>query len=80
MKKVMGSFMLISLSESESGVAKMQTLNETGAFLWGELSNDITFEELVKKLTAEYDVDEETAQKDVSAFLSVLEKSDLIEK
>ena len=80
LKKVMGSYMIISLSESESSIAKMQTLNETGAFLWDELSKSSTEEALVKRLTEEYDVDSSTALKDVSAFLKALEQSNLLEK
>ncbi|MGM9552507.1 MAG: PqqD family protein [Clostridia bacterium] len=77
LKKVMGSYMIISTVDESSS---MQTLNETGAFLWEHLTNDTNADMLCEKLTAEYDVDMETAKKDVEAFLSALEKSNLLEK
>ena len=48
------------------------TLNETGAFLWKQLGADISREELIARLTAEYEVTPEQAATDVEAFLQKL--------
>ena len=50
----------------------MITLNETGAFLWERLNEETTTEALVAALLSEYDVDNETAQKAVEAFVRKL--------
>ena len=50
----------------------MITLNETGAFLWKQLETDKDEAALVAALLAEYDVDAQTAQKSVVAFVQKL--------
>ena len=51
----------------------MITLNETGAFLWERLQKEATVEDLVQALLGEYDVDRETAEAAVAAFVKKLE-------
>lgn len=50
----------------------MITLNETGKFLWERLESETDEAALVAALLAEYDVDAETAQKSVAAFVKKL--------
>lgn len=54
-------------------------LNNTGAFLWNILKDGAEKEELIGKLQAKYGIDQQTAQKDVEAFLATLEKVGCIE-
>lgn len=74
-KKVMNSYMLVS-PEGES--TTMQTMNETGAFLWSLLEEDTTIEEMTQKMVAEYDVDRDRAKGDVEAFVKKLQASGLL--
>ncbi len=78
LKKVMGSFMIISTADSDTN--QMQTMNETGAFLWNLLSEDTTKEKMLQALMEEYDVDFSTAKNDIDAFITKLENSNLLEK
>lgn len=57
----------------------MITLNETGAFLWERLNEETTTEALVAALLGEYDVDNETAQKAVEAFVQKLNDHGFLE-
>ena len=50
----------------------MITLNDTGAFLWKQLAEETDEAGLVSALLAEYDVDQATAQKSVTAFVQKL--------
>ena len=78
LKKVMGSFMIISTEDD--GVNQMQTLNETGAFLWNLLEEDTTIDEMVNAMIKEYDVDADTAKADIEAFICKIENSNMLEK
>ncbi len=78
LKKVMGRYMIVSLRED--GMNHMQTLNETGAFLWDLLNRDSTVEEMTEKLTAEYETDSETARADIETFIGALRASSLLEE
>ena len=56
----------------------IMSTNETGAFLWGLLEKGAAEEELTEKLLKEYAVDQETAKKDIAAFIAQLKEKDLI--
>ena len=76
-KKVMGSYMLVS-PNGESGT--MQTMNETGAYLWDLLTKDTTVDEMVAKMVKEYDVDAACAKSDIENFISKLRSSNLLDE
>ncbi len=57
----------------------MIRLNDTSAFLFDLLKKDRTEEDLVNALVEKYDVDEETAKKDVEDFIEVLAQPGIIE-
>lgn len=55
------------------------TVNEPGTVLLDRLQQDRTEAELVAALVAEFDVDESTAQADVSAFVESLRQLGLLD-
>lgn len=77
-KKVMNRYMIVSTDDS--AVHNMQTLNETGAFLWNLLTEETTIDKMCLSLTAEYDIDADTAKKDIEKFVSSLDAASLLEK
>lgn len=56
----------------------MITLNDTGRFLWERLAVGAECEELVDALLEEYDVDRETAERNVMAFTARLKELDFL--
>ena len=58
----------------------MVRLNATSKFLFEQLQDDKTEDELVKAMTDKYYVDEETARKDVQSFVETLVKPGIIEE
>ena len=54
-------------------------LTETGAFIWKMLPAVKTEDEIVAKMLEEYDVDKDTAEKDVSEFLGRLRTYGIID-
>lgn len=54
-------------------------MTETGAFIWSVLPQAETEEDVVNKMLEEYDVDKETAQKDVKEFLDRLRSYGIID-
>ena len=62
-------------SENFNGIIR---LNESGAFLFRQLQEGATVEELVARLTEEYDVDEATAHRDAESFLAALKEADAL--
>ena len=57
----------------------MITLNETGAWIWKNLEEEKSFEELLSAFLEEYEVEQEKAEKDLALFLQTLRESNLID-
>ena len=53
-------------------------LNPTGCVLWLMLADGATEAGLVQRLTEEFDIDQQTAHRDVEAFLTACRENDLI--
>lgn len=79
-QKVGNSYVAIAVGESSKTFRTMIKLNATGAFLWNKLAErDITEEELVEALLAEYDVDRELAQADVHRIVTTLAENQILQ-
>lgn len=57
----------------------MLSLNSTCAYVWELLTEERTYEELLASLTEKYDVDKETAQRDLDGFLKALKEAQILE-
>ena len=55
-------------------------LNETGLVLWKALHIDQTIDSLTDIIVSEYEIDRETAMRDVESFLGVLRNAGLLEE
>ena len=79
LRNVAGSFVVVPVGNATLEYNGMMNLNETGAFLFGKMIEGINREDLIKALTDEYDVDDETAKQDVDAFIEKVKEQDLFE-
>jgi len=79
LKEVADSFVIVPTGANIVDFSAMITINETGAFLWNLLKEDISEVELCDRLCSEYDVDRETALSDVKDFTSVLKDKKVID-
>jgi len=72
-KRIEGTLFLIDL-DSDS----MIELNEVGSCIWESFSQTETFDNIIKKITDEFEIEPERAKKDVHGFLKELKRCDLI--
>ncbi|MDD6728776.1 MAG: PqqD family protein [Eubacteriales bacterium] len=79
-REIAGSNIVVPVGKTSLDFNGMITLNESGSFFWDCLCIDTTIDEVVKKVTDEYEVDDATARKDVEAFVKMLEDNNLLEK
>ena len=63
-RNIAGSNIVVPVGNAERIFNGMITLNDSGAFFWNALLKDTTVDEVVKKVTSEYEVDEEKAKAD----------------
>lgn len=78
LRQVAGSNIVVPVGKLDfDGVI---TLNDTGVFIWKLLSAGCTKDELIEKITAEYDVSQEIASKDAELFIEKLRGAKLIDE
>ena len=80
LRKVVEIYVIIGIGSEAYAPNQIMSLNETGAFLWGLLEKGSSREALIDALPREFEVDRETAQKDVDAFLAQLREKALIDE
>lgn len=70
---------LVALDVDEVDYSQVITLNGTAAFIVEQLSNDVyTENELVTRVCAKYEIDEQTARQDIRALINELADKRLI--
>ncbi len=79
LRTVAGSNIVVPIGEGSIDFSGVITLNEVGAFLWKILEQPADKAALLEKLTAEYDVDANTASQDIDAFLAKLREANLLD-
>jgi sensor domain CHASE-containing protein len=80
LRSVGGRNVVVAIGKASEDFNGLITLNETGAFLWKQLQNGTTYQELLDKLLAEYDVDEQTAREGIDQFLETARGAELIDE
>lgn len=78
LRQVGGHWIVVPVGAQVIHFNCMITLNDTGAFLWQQLQNEHTAEELTEAMLQEYDVPREVAQADVAQFVEKLQQAELL--
>lgn len=78
-RNIAGSYIVVPVGATIKSFNGMITLNESGAFFWDCFCKETTVDEVVKKVTDEYDVDPERARKDIEKFVDMLQSNGLLE-
>ena len=79
LREVVGNYIVVAVGEAVKNFNGIINLNETGAFLWKQLQEGATEEQLQKAMLEEYDVQEDVAQKDIKAFIDKLNEKGLLD-
>lgn len=79
LREVAGNIIVVPVGDAVLNFDGMINLNETGAFLWKKLEDDVDHYYLLEELMKEYDVDEETAKADISDFLNKMYGAGLLD-
>lgn len=80
LRSVANRHVVVAVGQASVDFNGLITLNDTGAFIWEELSKDCTYDELLKKMLEVYEVDEKTAREGIDSFLETARSADLIEE
>ncbi len=77
--EIMNEWVLVPNVSSRIQIDGLLTLSESGVFLWKQLSNEKSKDELVSSILEEYEVDRNTAELDVKKFIEDLDSKGLIQ-
>ena len=73
-REVEGEIVALDLESS-----KYLSVNQTGALLWPALADGATRPELIARLVQTFEIDQDTAAKDLDSFLNSLAEQNLLE-
>ncbi len=79
LREVAGNYIVVAVGEAVKNFNGIINLNETGAFLWRQLQEGATEEQLKAAMLEEYDVQEDVAQNDIKAFIDKLNEKGLLD-
>ena len=80
LRSLAGCFIVTGDGRSPVDFSKVISLNETAAYLWGEVKDkEFSVDDLAALLTARYDVDEQTAKADAQKLADTWRDADLLE-
>ncbi len=80
LRNVGGSYLVVATGKVGATFKKIVELNETSAFLFNSILNGAsTLDDLVNKMTLEYDVDKHQVEVDIKAFIEKMKGLDIIE-
>ena len=79
-REIAGKTVAIAVGSASKDFHGMLALNSTGLFIWNQLENDTTEENVVSELIKIYDVDEARARDDVRNIITVLKNAGIVEE
>ena len=80
LREIAGDYIIIPTGATVLEFNGLITVNEVGVTLWNMLQEEVTMEDLVQGVLAEYDVQEEVAREDIQEFLDELVKGGILTK
>jgi hypothetical protein len=69
-RKTGSEYVLVPVANNIADMNSVYTLNEPGAFIWELINGKRNIEEIINALSEEYDVDHDSAEKDVFSFIN----------
>lgn len=79
LREVANNYVVVPTGKAALDFSGMISLNETGAFLWKELLEEKTEEQLLASLLSEYEIDVMNGKLDIQEFVTKLKVADLLE-
>ncbi len=73
-REVANELIIVPLSANVAHMNELFTLNETAKFIWENIDNQSSIESLITLITDTFDINKETAARDIEIFLGNLER------
>jgi hypothetical protein len=73
-RKTGNEYVLVPIANNIADMDSVYTLNETGAFIWEQIDGIRTVGEIIDIVIRKYEIDNESARKDVFEFAGNMKK------
>jgi hypothetical protein len=80
LRELAGECVLIPTGDAAAAFNGIITLNPTARFIWEAIQTPRTFEELLAQFLEAYEIDPETANKDLAELLKTFEERHMLEQ
>ena len=77
-REIAGETILVPVAGELARLQEFFVLDEVADFIWQRLDGTTTVDDLAAAVTAEFEVDPDTARHDLAAFVSELEEAGLV--
>lgn len=75
-----GEYMVMPTGENVKKFGGAVVLNEVAAFIYKQMEHEISKEDLLEQILDQYEIDQETAERDLGKILATFESYDMIDK
>lgn len=79
LREIAGEYILVPVGKAALEFSSMISVNEIGALIWKCLEKGSSVSEIVNVILNEYEIDEDTAKKDVEEFIQYLYQVKILE-
>ena len=79
LRKVGTDHVVVAVGEASKTFHGMIKLNDTAAFLWRQVDEGLTLDEITDKMTETYDVDAETARRCAAYFIAQMKENGVLQ-
>ena len=77
-QKVGNGIVAVAIEEDALEYSDILRMNYSGAYILEQLQNDISYDELIRRMLQKYDTDKATVQKILADFLGMLSEKELL--
>lgn len=78
LREIAGDYIIIPTGSTVLEFNGLLTVNEVGVTLWNLLQKEVSMEDLVEAVVAEYEVEEAVAREDIQKFLATLTENGIL--
>lgn len=78
LREIAGTFVVVPIGERVIDFKGMMTLNDIGAFIWENMQEECSFDDVLNVILENYDIDADTAKSDLEEFLAHMKKNGAI--
>ena len=79
-RKFADKYIIVAIGDMSDEMHSLITINSTGLFIFEQLQKGIAYEELLKSIVENYDIDEATAKTDLDAFLQKAKQAGILDE